>query len=416
MTYTEIFDEVVSIMREDSSTCNDLGAGNFQFYKDQIKDDMLAKDFTKVVKRYIASFGQEGHLSFSDTEMGCLDFRVMRFENALYVTEAAETSTLKVKDKIVKIDGNTIETCASLNQEFLMGEVNERQGFLWGQILLFADKVTVERGGDCQDISIKLATTYEPNDKYSFKDLGNKTLLIKLLDFDDENAIRKVYQDCESLLETCENLIVDVRGNGGGSDTAFVPLFKYCYPADRKVEDYIPKQQPVAVNYSKRNCDSRIKMISEYFKDGIPEDIRPVVEQMKSDIAQNSGKGMIVEESSDEDEVLNFVGKETPKKVWIITDQNCASSGDAFVQDMSYSPKVTVVGRPTLGILDYSNCAVEMFDRFRMVYPTSRSGEIDAGNAMGHKGVPVDHYIPWTPMHLEKDVDLEYVLEQINKY
>lgn len=64
----------------------------------------------------------------------------------------------------------------------------------------------------------------------------------------------------------------------------------------------------------------------------------------------------------------------------------------------------------------YSNCAVEMFDRFRMIYPTSRSGEIDAGNAMGHKGVPVDHYIPWTPMHLEKDVDLEYVLEQINKY
>lgn len=416
MNYTEIFAEVVSIMRYDSSTCNDLGAGNFQFYKDQIKDDMPAKDFTKVVKRYIASFGQEGHLSFSDTEMGCLDFRVMRFEDALYVTEAAKNSTLKVKDKIIKIDGDTIEICAALNQEFLMGEANERQGRLWNQILLFADKVTVERAGDYHDISIKLATDYEPSDKYSFKDLGNKTLLIKLLDFDDEKAIRKVYQDCENQLETRENLIIDVRGNGGGSDTAFIPLFKYCYPADKKVEDYFQNQQPVAINYSKRNCDSRLKLLSEYFKDGIPEDIRPMVEQMKADIVQNSGKGMVVQESCDEEEVFSFVGREMPKKVWIITDQNCASSGDAFVQDMSYSPKVTIVGRPTLGILDYSNCTVEMFDRFRMMYPTSRSGEIDAGNAMGHKGVPVDHYIPWTPMHLEKDVDLEYVLEQIKKY
>lgn len=44
--------------------------------------------------------------------MGCLDFRVMRFEDALYVTEAAKSSTLKVKDKIIIIDDDTIETCA----------------------------------------------------------------------------------------------------------------------------------------------------------------------------------------------------------------------------------------------------------------------------------------------------------------
>ena len=49
-----------------------------------------------------------------------------------------------------------------------------------------------------------------------------------------------------------------------------------------------------------------------------------------------------------------------------------------------------------------------------MVYPTSRDGSIDSGEGMGHKGVPVDHYISWTPVHLEKDVDMEYVLEQIS--
>ena len=89
MKYSEIFDEVVSIMKVDSSTCNDFGAGDFQKYKDQIKDDMSAAEFTLVVKKYIASFGQEGHLSFKDTKVGELDFQVMRYENALYVTDAA---------------------------------------------------------------------------------------------------------------------------------------------------------------------------------------------------------------------------------------------------------------------------------------------------------------------------------------
>ena len=415
MKYSEIFDEVVSIMRGDSSTCNDFGAGDYQKYKDQIKDDMPAKDFTLVVKKYIASFGQEGHLFFKDTNVGGIDFQVIRYEDALYVTDAAKDSTLKVKDKIVKIDGETIEDCAAHNQEFLMGEINERQGCLWEQILLFANVLTVEREGICQEVPLKLVTDYKQNDKYSFKDLGNKTLLIKLLDFGDENAIRKVYQDCSKQLENCENLIVDVRNNGGGSDTAFFPLFEYCYPVGKKVDDYIPKQQPMSINFSQRNCDSRLKCLGEIFGDEIPEDIRPMVEQMKADLENNRGKGMVEQKSIGEDEGFNFIGKELPKKVWIITDQNCASSGDAFVQDMSFSPKVTVVGRPTLGILDYSNCTMEMFDHFRMLYPTSRSGNIDVGKAMGHKGVPVDHYIPWTPMHLEKDVDLEYVLEQIKK-
>ena len=54
---------------------------------------------------------------------------------------------------------------------------------------------------------------------------------------------------------------------------------------------------------------------------------------------------------------------------------------------------------------------MECFDHFQLVYPTSRAKRIDAGKGILHKGVPVDVYIPWTPEHLEKDVDLEYILK-----
>ena len=126
------------------------------------------------------------------------------------------------------------------------------------------------------------------------------------------------------------------------------------------------------------------------------------------------GKGLIVDESENEEDGIDICGRTLPETVWIITNERCASSGEAFVKNMSYSPKVWIVGRPTLGILDYSNCSVAVWDQFQMVYPTSRDGSIDSGEGMGHKGVPVDHYIPWTPVHLEKDVDMEYVLEQIS--
>ena len=84
MTYKEIFNEVVSIMKKDSSTCEDMGAGDYRKYEAMIRDDMSDEEFTYFVKKYLATFGMEGHLSFNDTSMGKLGFQVMRYENALY--------------------------------------------------------------------------------------------------------------------------------------------------------------------------------------------------------------------------------------------------------------------------------------------------------------------------------------------
>ena len=414
MDYTEIFHEVISVMEKDSATCRDMGVGDFQTYRAQVRNDMSEEAFTLLVKKYLASFGLEGHLGFHNTNMGGLDFQVMRYENALYVTNAAGTSVLQHRDKITKIDGQSIEHCSSNNAEFLMGETNERQGLLWNPILLFAKTVTVERDGTRLEIALKKADRYTPNNRYTFHDLGHDTLLIQLLDFADEAAIRHLYQQYRERLERCKHLIVDVRNNSGGADTAFFPLFEFCYPAGKSVNEFLPKRRPMSVNYSERNCEARLKMIDAFLSESVSEDVRPLVKQMQKQLIQNKGKGFLADHQAENDDPAMF-GKTLPRKVWIITDQDCLSSGEAFVQDMSHSPKVTVVGRPTRGILDYSNCAVASWDQFWMLYPTSRSGELDIGTAMGHKGIPVDHYIPWSPLHLEKDVDLEYVLKQIEQ-
>lgn len=412
MTYLEIFDEVVNIMRVDSSTCNDLGVAEYDTYRNQIHDEMTEKDFTLLVKKYLASFGLEGHLKFSNNKLGKIDFEVMRYGDNLYVTRASESSKLKVKDRIVKIDKQSIPEATEANAVFLMNETEERQGFLWTSVLSFAHELTVFRNDEQLLLPIELGDGIPDENQYFYINLKDNTLLIRLEDFADESAIRQVYEESKSFLEKGENLIVDVRNNGGGSDTAFFPLLSYCFPDGKMIDEFLPESEPVAINYSKRNCESRLEMINSFFAEKVTDDIKSMVEKMKVELEKNMGKGFI---SLSHDEKTGIYGKKNPKKIWVITDQGCGSSGDAFVEIMSHSPKVTVVGRPTLGITDYSNCSMAAWDHYEMLYPTSRDGRIDKGMGLGHRGVQVDYYIPWTPEHLERDVDLEFVLGLIEK-
>ena len=38
---------------------------------------------------------------------------------------------------------------------------------------------------------------------------------------------------------------------------------------------------------------------------------------------------------------------------------------------------------------------------------------ITDGIYMMEAGIDVERYIPWTPEHLEKDIDVEYILENL---
>ena len=134
------------------------------------------------------------------------------------------------------------------------------------------------------------------------------------------------------------------------------------------------------------------------------------VDKMLADLEEKNGKGLIEE---NDEAPLDMCGRKEPERVFVITDERCGSSGDAFVEAMSFSPKVTVVGRPTSGITDYSNVNMVEFGDFKLTYPTSRDTRIDHGKGLGQKGVSVDVYIPWKPENIGKDVELEYALDQI---
>lgn len=80
------------------------------------------------------------------------------------------------------------------------------------------------------------------------------------------------------------------------------------------------------------------------------------------------------------------------------------------------SSKVTVVGRATMGVNDYSDLVIkEWNDMFSLYYPISRRVQKTLNDHLHGKGVQPNRYIPWTPEHIDKDLDFLYALEILKK-
>lgn len=415
MTKTEIFDEVVSIVKTDASFCKDEHGADAEKYRTLISDDMDDKDFLYLMQSYVASFHVLGHLNFYQSSSVFLSFGVMRYKNALYVTENAPDSPIKLGDIIEYIDGKSIDEYALLHEDMLYGEDKERQGICWRRLLRFANELYVKHAdGTVTLCPVPFTNDWEDTDKYYCKKLRKNVAYMRLLDFSDDIAIANMYKENDALLRSSEYLIIDVRANSGGNDSAFMPLLELCLPEGAKSSDLEDGifDAGMEINYSERNCDSRIKMFEEHLKSDIPADTRSMLTSFLESMKEMYGKGFAKYEG-DIREDNPYIGSPLPKRVFIITDENCGSSGDAFVDTMRKSPIVTVVGRPTMGILDFSNCAYADFGDYQLIYPTSRNLYLDNGVQMRNRGIPVDVYIPWTPAHLERDVELDTVFEQI---
>lgn len=414
MTKLEIFDEVVNIMRYDSSTCKDITGGNVDEYRVKIKDEMTDFEFLYVMQSYLASFGIKGHINFYQTSANLnLEFKVQRYQDTLYVTDVAKNASLKKGNKIIEVDGIPVKDFALNHKEFMYGEIEERQAYGWQRLLKFCTFITVEaENGTLQTIPVKLDGEWEEKERYFCKELAENVVYMRLADFDDEECIQKMYADNEDLMTKSRYLVIDVRGNSGGSISSFFPLMKYCLPVGKTINELGLKLSNVETNYTERNCNSRLELIEQYRQMELPEETVQMLNAMESELKKYKGKGFI-EDSQEMD--FPFVGEDGVEHVYIITDENCASSGDAFIEIMSVCPKITVIGRPTMGIQDYSSvCEVPLGD-FLFVYPTTRLTAIDKGIMQTKNGVPVDVYIPWTPEFLTRDVDLEMAMNLIKK-
>jgi len=160
--------------------------------------------------------------------------------------------------------------------------------------------------------------------------------------------------------------------------------------------------------YTENNCRRKKEMFAQYLPqtDGAT---KALVEEMMAELDEKSGQGFVWEDDVELAEDDTMVGGHcVAEKIIILSDTYCEYAGETFIQLCKKSPRVTVIGRPTMGNVDYCNPISVLYDeKFTFTYPISKTKAATEGKGVSGKGVAVDQYIPWTPMECSRDVILE---------
>lgn len=233
-------------------------------------------------------------------------------------------------------------------------------------------------------------------------------IYLKFTDFIDHLKISNLIDKHKNLLLNAKQIIIDVRGNRGGSDLAYLKLLPYLTSESITITDDTPYYH----RFTKAYCDDRIHIISELIKQMPDSDDLDEYKSILNLYKDNYDKGLVNINDNPEPDTIEGIQEKCPD-VKVLADFECGSSGDNFVKFAHEFKNIEIIGRPTKGMNDYSNVMfVDINGKYKLSVPHSKDGNVDLGKSMGKTGIPVDHYIPWTPKELEKDIILETAINR----
>jgi hypothetical protein len=187
-----------------------------------------------------------------------------------------------------------------------------------------------------------------------------------------QNAIESVVSVNKKPITTTENLIIDLRFNGGGSDQCWLSIMPFIISVDSV------RLKPVyRLSTKLNNQQAKEWGLNESF--------------MK-ELDSNSGKFVL--QSNDEKYTIVNLGNVFPQKVAILVNEMCASSTEAFLLLAQQSQKVKIFGTTTTGALDFVNVNTvrSPCNQYLLTYATSKSVDVD-DNPFDGVGIQPDYYI-----------------------
>lgn len=409
-----ILEEIIDIMQNDYAGWQDKqGWDHPEKYLqqvDQLEEEgkLDAAAFSKVVENYLRDF-KDKHIFFTNqssstlppTEVG---FKVRRFEDSLYVTHVTQSKRFQLGDRIDSLDGLTIPELTEKHAHLFNEPHPERDD--WNLVTkLYHTADVLQSDGTVQTTTIETYPKQPHASIYQVKMEGT-TAILTMTDFLNPDAIVAMVEENKADLESAENWIIDVRINYGGSDSSYFPLLSYIMPEEGV--DLASGDEKMLINCTEASAKRELANLREQLAQTEDESARHFLHVFEREWSKNAGKGFVEFDFSDIMPDLFIKGSALPKQVIVLSDYTCGSSGESFVENCKKSSKVTVLGRATMGLNDYANLAeVAWPEGFEFGYPTSRLSRIDANNGMTGIGILPDVYIPWTPEHLQRDVEME---------
>jgi hypothetical protein len=237
-----------------------------------------------------------------------------------------------------------------------------------------------------------------------FEQLNPTTLYISIPSFNpgQKAAIDKIIADNREKLLSTENLIIDVRGNGGGFSTSYGEIMPLLYTNPIRTPGFAFYATPLNI----AKTEELLGM------EEIDEDTRGQIAALVGKMKTHPGEFVLSGDNEVEIETFDTV-HEFPRNVGIIVDGRCGSATEMFLMAAKQSRKVKLFGVTTLGSHDISD--VRPVDspegRYRLRYATSRSANI-SGMPIDDIGLQPDYYLDETiPGHKW----VEFVSDVLNR-
>ncbi|MDL2251575.1 hypothetical protein LJC12_01855 [Odoribacter sp. OttesenSCG-928-J03] len=217
------------------------------------------------------------------------------------------------------------------------------------------------------------------------EELHSNTLYLHIPSFEygSKSAIDKIIaENREKILKT-ENLIIDLRNNGGGSDQSFHELLPFLYTNPIRT---------ITVEFLSTPLNN-LEFLNFSNDPDINEDTRRWAKDAYDKLEEKQGEFVCLHDNPvvirQQDSVYPF-----PKNIGIIINEGNASTTEQFLLAAKQSKKVKLFGVTTAGALDISNMSsVESpCKEFRLWYCTSRSLRIP-GMTIDDIGLQPDFYL-----------------------
>jgi len=204
----------------------------------------------------------------------------------------------------------------------------------------------------------------------SVKKISPKTTLVKLQNFDYPfvEKIEKLINDNKTLIENSENLIIDLRDNGGGTTNSMTPILPYIMGGkvrSMNVEYFVS-------DFYISNQERYVKNLPD--TDKYKEEKKNILDNLIF-YKENMGK-YVLRPNTKSVETENYeASAKSPKQVVVLVNKKVASSGEVLTLLAKQSKKVKIMGTPTSGVLDYANAMISNYeyDGHSLILPTYRS-------------------------------------------
>ena len=207
-----------------------------------------------------------------------------------------------------------------------------------------------------------------PLDSFYFTKLDSNSVLLRLPSFDlkFKPLIDSLINTNFNIITHSPNLIVDLRGNLGGFNICFEKLLPLI-----QTSDSIITPGPIV-----KATDENIQLYEQLLNNKeFPEKNKLLVIKLINELKKHRN-----EYYQEPDEIRIYSIKyPQPEKVALLIDEGCASATEFLILDAKQSKKVTLFGKRSAGIVDYSNLVSSRAmscSRFLLWCPTARSARL----------------------------------------